>query len=335
MERRDPRRHHAGGVHPAHRSRRSPRHRRRGTRCRAVAAGPGPQGRGRARLDAYLPAQVVLPPVVQHGGQPRAPVRPRPRARAARSRPSPSSRPTRPSSGWPASCARARTRSTGTPTPPPATSATSWSTPGCATRSRRPRRDLAKSRQVRPAPGGRRLARGAAPRRRDRGARRPLRRHGRGDRPRARAPTATGRARYVLTADRHARRLSLIDFPTPVGSITRVKVPRRLQRAQPAGAARPGLDPAQPHPQPDAAARARASTPGPPAGGTRSRTSRIEDLRRQLRAHPCHGCPDREDHARWAERLLQARPRRATPSSAASSSARTPSRASSTASATC
>src|SRR5690606_8234043 len=25
-------------------------------------------------------------------------------------------------------------------------------------------------------------------------------------------------------------------------------------------------------------------------------------LRAELRAHPCHGCPDREDHARWAER---------------------------------
>jgi ATP-dependent RNA helicase HelY len=28
----------------------------------------------------------------------------------------------------------------------------------------------------------------------------------------------------------------------------------------------------------------------------------IERLRRQLRQHPCHGCPDREEHARQAER---------------------------------
>src|SRR5690625_6883448 len=28
----------------------------------------------------------------------------------------------------------------------------------------------------------------------------------------------------------------------------------------------------------------------------------LADLRRQMRAHPCHGCEDREDHARWAER---------------------------------
>jgi ATP-dependent RNA helicase HelY len=29
---------------------------------------------------------------------------------------------------------------------------------------------------------------------------------------------------------------------------------------------------------------------------------RAEELRRRLKAHPCHKCPDREHHARWAER---------------------------------
>ena len=43
VERRDPRRHHARGVHPAHRPRRPPRHRRRGPRRRAVAARDGPR----------------------------------------------------------------------------------------------------------------------------------------------------------------------------------------------------------------------------------------------------------------------------------------------------
>jgi ATP-dependent RNA helicase HelY len=31
----------------------------------------------------------------------------------------------------------------------------------------------------------------------------------------------------------------------------------------------------------------------------------VEDLRRRLREHPCHDCPDREDHARWAERWFK------------------------------
>jgi len=40
-------------------------------------------------------------------------------------------------------------------------------------------------------------------------------------------------------------------------------------------------------------ARARAESTG---------EREIRQLRAQLRAHPCHGCADREDHARWAER---------------------------------
>src|SRR5262249_10257459 len=28
-------------------------------------------------------------------------------------------------------------------------------------------------------------------------------------------------------------------------------------------------------------------------------------LRQELRQHPCHGCADREEHARWAERYLR------------------------------
>ena len=31
-------------------------------------------------------------------------------------------------------------------------------------------------------------------------------------------------------------------------------------------------------------------------------TAEIAQVRRRMRQHPCHGCPDREDHARWAER---------------------------------
>ncbi len=109
---------------------------------------------------------------------------------------------------------------------------------------------------------------------------------------------------YVLTADRHARRLSITDFPTPVGSITRVKVPRNFNGRNPQD-------------RRDLASTLRNRThnlTAPPPGtgewtgrGGRGRRdqvedSRIEDLRRRLRAHPCHECPDREDHARWAER---------------------------------
>jgi ATP-dependent RNA helicase HelY len=103
---------------------------------------------------------------------------------------------------------------------------------------------------------------------------------------------------YVLTADRHARRLSLVDFPTPVGSITRVRIPRNFNGRNPQ--ARRDLASTLRN-------RTHNLTPPPPGKGQRpGRTPeedrRIEELRGQLRKHPCHQCPDREDHARWAER---------------------------------
>jgi ATP-dependent RNA helicase HelY len=35
----------------------------------------------------------------------------------------------------------------------------------------------------------------------------------------------------------------------------------------------------------------------------KKRADQIEKLRGQMRKHPCHGCPDREKHARWGERF--------------------------------
>ncbi len=109
---------------------------------------------------------------------------------------------------------------------------------------------------------------------------------------------------YVLTAGRHARRLSLADFPTPVASITRVKIPKNFN----------GRDPKA---RRDLASTLSNRTHGfaPPPPGKRAgrgpathnplEDSRIESLRRELRQHPCHGCPDREEHARWAERWFK------------------------------
>ena len=36
--------------------------------------------------------------------------------------------------------------------------------------------------------------------------------------------------------------------------------------------------------------------------GQQDANERIEELRAKLKDHPCHQCPDREQHARWAER---------------------------------
>ena len=63
----------------------------------------------------------------------------------------------------------------------------------------------------------------------------------------------------------------------------------------------------------DLAAALRAKVPF--QGGRRPRPpplaagddDELLEMRRRLRAHPCHGCADREEHARWAERWLRLR----------------------------
>jgi ATP-dependent RNA helicase HelY len=125
-----------------------------------------------------------------------------------------------------------------------------------------------------------------------------------GVRPSSSGADREGPRPYVLTADRHARRLNLGDFPTPVEAITRVKIPKNFNGRNPQS-------------RRDLAStlrnRTHGLTPPPPGKGRRPggrgpsapEDHRIEELRAKLRAHPCHDCPDREDHARWAERWFK------------------------------
>ncbi|MDQ3825791.1 MAG: DEAD/DEAH box helicase, partial [Actinomycetota bacterium] len=97
----------------------------------------------------------------------------------------------------------------------------------------------------------------------------------------------------VLTEDRWAGRLSVADFPAPVQALGRMRLPKRVEYRVP----RVRRDLAS-------ALRETGIVPPPRA---RRRSDAADDaelaaLRRALRAHPCHGCDDREAHARWAER---------------------------------
>ncbi len=99
----------------------------------------------------------------------------------------------------------------------------------------------------------------------------------------------------VLTADRWAGRLAAADFPDPVQPLGRMRLPRRVDHR----VARVRRDLASSlrntgiQPPPLRRGRARAEHGDGPE---------VAALRRALRAHPCHGCDEREDHARWAER---------------------------------
>src|SRR6478752_4430761 len=97
----------------------------------------------------------------------------------------------------------------------------------------------------------------------------------------------------VLTERRWAGRLSMMDFPIAVESIGSVRVPRHFNHRSPQE--RRDL----------AAALRRVAVPPGPSRGKGSPPDADEEvarLRAAVRAHPCHGCPDRDEHARWAER---------------------------------
>ena len=100
----------------------------------------------------------------------------------------------------------------------------------------------------------------------------------------------------VVTEDKQLRRLTLVDVPDPVEPITHVKVPPHFnaKRPRPAATSPTSLRIAVPHDPPP---RRRAAPTSPAA-----RTSGSPSCAAELKAHPCHQCPDREDHARWAER---------------------------------
>ncbi|MET7512499.1 DEAD/DEAH box helicase [Streptomyces sp. NPDC005480] len=104
----------------------------------------------------------------------------------------------------------------------------------------------------------------------------------------------------VLTAERQVKRLASIDFPVPVEALERMRIPKSFNARSPqsrrdlASALRTKAG----HIVPDRHRRNRAA-----AADDRE----ITRLRAELRAHPCHGCDEREDHARWAERYYRLR----------------------------
>jgi ATP-dependent RNA helicase HelY len=99
----------------------------------------------------------------------------------------------------------------------------------------------------------------------------------------------------VVTDDKQVRRFAGSDFADPPTPVTRLRLAKDLQ-------------PRSPQARRELAARLKEvdAVPvrrrGASGGGA---DEEVAELRRQMRAHPCHSCPDREDHARWGERLIR------------------------------
>jgi ATP-dependent RNA helicase HelY len=99
----------------------------------------------------------------------------------------------------------------------------------------------------------------------------------------------------VLTAERQVKRLAAMDFPVPVEPLERMRIPK-------------SFNPRSPQSRRDLASALRTKAGHIVPGRLRRERSAAADdqeiaqLRSAIRAHPCHGCDEREDHARWAER---------------------------------
>ncbi|XAS69237.1 DEAD/DEAH box helicase [Micrococcaceae bacterium Sec5.7] len=112
----------------------------------------------------------------------------------------------------------------------------------------------------------------------------------------------------VLTLDNQLRRIGADDLEGPISPVTRIRIPKSFNAKVPksrrdlASSMRNALRENRP-PAPD---NSRNNDFGL-AAALPDQEKKIADLRRALRAHPCHGCSEREDHARWSERWWKLR----------------------------
>jgi ATP-dependent RNA helicase HelY len=106
----------------------------------------------------------------------------------------------------------------------------------------------------------------------------------------------------VLTTDRRIHRMTVDDIQAAAAPLARITVPRTFNARDPRS-------------RRDLATTLRTALGALPDHGRAPRRPRsaaatdeeLAALRRSLRAHPCHGCDHREDHARWAERWWRLR----------------------------
>ncbi|WP_084958362.1 DEAD/DEAH box helicase [Thermoactinospora rubra] len=108
-------------------------------------------------------------------------------------------------------------------------------------------------------------------------------------------PRGDGPRPLVLTIGKQVKKLDAGDFPVPVEPVETLRIPKNFNSRSPKERANLVST---------LLAKIGDRDLGKPP---RARDHAAEDeeilrLRRQLRQHPCHGCDDREDHARWAER---------------------------------
>jgi ATP-dependent RNA helicase HelY len=96
----------------------------------------------------------------------------------------------------------------------------------------------------------------------------------------------------VLTEDRQVRKFAASDFVDPPVALERLRMPKGFRSRD--TQARKTLAGRLREVEPPSRSR--------PRRGSGAEDELLAGLRAQMRAHPCHACNEREDHARWAER---------------------------------
>jgi len=114
----------------------------------------------------------------------------------------------------------------------------------------------------------------------------------------------------VLTNDHQLRRIGLGDLQAPVDPLFRVRIGKSFNAKTPKD--RRALASTMRHELYkrgilDGKTGQNGTGPKRKAAGSRDTEARIVQLRKELAAHPCHGCHDRENHARWGERWWRLR----------------------------
>ncbi|MEV4899242.1 RNA helicase, partial [Nonomuraea sp. NPDC055795] len=113
-----------------------------------------------------------------------------------------------------------------------------------------------------------------------------------------RNPRGHGPSPLVLTIGKQVKKLDPADFPVPVEPIEKLRIPKNF-------------NPRAPKERANLVSTLLAKIGDRDLGKPqRARDHAVEDeeineLRRRIRQHPCHGCDEREDHARWAERYYK------------------------------
>ncbi|MFH5823298.1 DEAD/DEAH box helicase [Georgenia sp. AZ-5] len=109
----------------------------------------------------------------------------------------------------------------------------------------------------------------------------------------------------VLTDERQVRTLTTTELPHGVRTVGTVKVPKNFNPRNPAQ--RRDLASSLRNALSEGRLAVEPPRHGRRPGSAATADAELASLRQRLRAHPCHGCAEREEHARWAARWERAK----------------------------